>query len=97
MEAGTYHKNGVLLPPAATPPGELKVNEEGQEGVLASQGVANRGCWPCVLLPAGPACRSESGCYRVGGRTCLKIYILQFLTVWHLGLNKYPVVSPEMS
>ena len=92
MEAGTYHKNGLLLPPASPPPGKHKVNEQGRERALASQGVANRGCWPCVLLPAGPASRSEFCMLQSRGKN---LYILQFLTIWHLGLNKFPIVSPE--
>lgn len=27
---------------------------------------------------------------------CLKLHILQFMTVWHHGLNKSPFVSPRM-
>ena len=57
MEAGTYHKNGVLLSPASPPPGEHKVNEQGRERVLASQGVANgvlalraAASWPCMQI-----------------------------------------------
>lgn len=52
---------------------------------------------PRMPLPAGLQRRAKFWMLQWGEITCLKIYILQFMTIWHLGLNKSPIVAPRMS
>lgn len=83
MEVGAYHKNAAL-------PSHPLRGGQGKRAVLGSQPDPTHRC------QLAPSAELNSGCYSGGKITCLKIYILQFMTIWHLGLNKSPIVAPRM-